>query len=325
MSYSTSGTLNTDGWLSGGTISYVVNTGASTITMTGDQMFDPARTVEIKDNEGPQPTRGWHPKIVMKALKTAKLRPAELKELSARLKKLSKIAITSQETGQVGLYETVAKEMACIVKEQEAAAIGYGLRIDRETIKTFVSKTRDRVIKFDRLENFPRTIPKKVREKIEDVRSRGVFDEFWVVYVDYTKEEAPKTTKDKIREKDPILFGSFSVNQVNLHYIVDWVDKYCDLTISKLVDAIQEDDPEFELDRVPDPSDEYLASVVANVERNIAELSSTNSSNYLAKMLDQEKQNREALEKQNKSLMKKLKAAGIDVMNSLTGRKKKTK
>lgn len=270
-------------------------------------------------------TKGWHPKIVMKALKSAKLKPAELTELRNRLKKLSKMAIAAQEVGQVGMYETLAKEIACIVKEQEAAAIGHGLRIERTTVQKFVNKTRDRVIKFEKLENFPRTIPKRVRDKIADVRSKGVFDEFWVVYVDYSEESKLPTTKDKIKEKDPILFGAFSVNAVYLHYITDWVDKYCDLTMSKLVEALQEDDPEYELSMVPEPTPEYLAQVVEGVERNLAELDSTKASNYLAKMLEQEKTNRKALEKENRGLVKQLKEAGIKAIKAVAPKSRRPK
>lgn len=300
MTYATTAGTGSSSWMSN--MTYVTGDGIVSV-----KLID-------KPTKGAKGTKGWHPKIVMKALKSVKLKPVELVELSARLRKLSKLSISAQETGQIAMYELLAREMACIIKAQEAAAIGYPMVIQRQTIVDFVSKTRDKRLKFDKLENFPRVIPKRVRDKINEVRAKGVFDEFWVAYIDYTEEKPLQTVKDKILEKDPILFGTFSVNVRDLHYVTDWVDRYCDLTLTKLVGEIQLEDPEFELDRVPDPTPEYLDEVVRKVEKSLADLSATNSSNYLAKMLEQEREARKSTEKKAKGLLKQLKDAGIKVL-----------
>lgn len=78
--YSTTTAAGSSGWMSDNQLTVVLDSNVR---------------LDVK-NKG---TKGWHPSIVMRALKTAKLKPAELAELSVRLKKLSKMAFTAQETG----------------------------------------------------------------------------------------------------------------------------------------------------------------------------------------------------------------------------------
>lgn len=99
------------------------------------------------------------------------------------------------------------------------------------------------------------------------------------MYVDYTGEKL-KTNSDKIREKDPILFGVFSFQPDVLYYIVDWIDEYCDLTLDKLLTEIKIDDPEFELNAVPDIDDEYINSLIVDVKDRAKKLADTKASNY---------------------------------------------
>ncbi len=44
-----------------------------------------------------------------------------------------------------------------------------------------------------------------------------------------------KTAADAIREKDPILFGITDRHPDRLYFIADWVDEFCDLTLSQLL------------------------------------------------------------------------------------------
>lgn len=40
-------------------------------------------------------------------------------------------------------------------------------------------------------------------------------------------------------KKDPILFGVIR-NSDKLYYIADWVDEYCDLTLEKMFETLQD-------------------------------------------------------------------------------------
>jgi hypothetical protein len=68
-----------------------------------------------------------------------------------------------------------------------------------------------------------------------------VFDNYAVLYFSPKgkKEEEILTKEEKKRAADPILFGVIN-NSNKLYYIADWVDEYCDLTLDKLLDKIDE-------------------------------------------------------------------------------------
>ena len=81
-----------------------------------------------------------------------------------------------------------------------------------------------------------REVPDELVEVIE--RTKDFFDEFYVIFTDYTGKEERKVEKER-RDKDPILFGVFK-NSSNVadrfYFLGDWVDEYCDLTLDKLIE-----------------------------------------------------------------------------------------
>src|SRR5208283_2775599 len=98
--------------------------------------------------------------------------------------------------------------------------------VDRSVIDKFRYKVKDQVIKFEELEKFPRMIPSKVQKVIAEVKERKLFDKHHVLFIDYTKEQPKKTNKEKIRERDPILFGSYAYQPDRFYFITDWIDEY---------------------------------------------------------------------------------------------------
>lgn len=100
--------------------------------------------------------------------------------------------------------------------------------------------------------------------------------------------EVVKTNKEKIREKDPILFGRFSFTPNTYYYITDWVDKYCDLTLVKLVDTLKVTDPEFELDFIPEIDDKYVKKIMQEVDDRVKRLSMTKPSNFVGLMREED-------------------------------------
>lgn len=85
-----------------------------------------------------------------------------------------------------------------------------------------------------------REVPDDLVEVIE--KTKDIFDEFYVVFTDYTGKEERKVTKER-RDKDPILFGVFK-NKTNVsdrfYFLGDWVDEYCDLTLDKMIAEYKE-------------------------------------------------------------------------------------
>ncbi|MDU7184950.1 MAG: hypothetical protein E6294_02830, partial [Klebsiella sp.] len=70
------------------------------------------------------------------------------------------------------------------------------------------------------------------------------FDEFFIVFTDYTGEKEREVKKERI-EKDPILFGAFLNEETKVvadrfYFLGDWIDEYCDLTLDKMICSMKE-------------------------------------------------------------------------------------
>lgn len=237
-------------------------------------------------------TNNINPKLYFSYVKS-KFTHVEEAELKRNLTKLKKLIAVSSETGQQAYYEALCVELVKVVREQEIFALGYYKKINISSIDKFRYQVKDNCIKFDMLnidmlKNFPRVIPKRVRSVIKKLKDYKVFDELHILYIDYT-EEILKTNKEKIREKDPILFGKFSFDPNTLYYITDWVDKYCDLTLVKLVDTLKITDSEFELDSIPEIDDKYVKKILQEVDDRVKRLSITTPSNFRNLMAEEDK------------------------------------
>ena len=239
-------------------------------------------------------------KLYLKFVKS-KLTKVQIEKVNRRLAKLQKLVIYSSEMGQQALYEELTKEVAILIREAEMVSLGINSWVSKEHIDKFKNDVKEKVIKFDTLENFPRVIPANVQRKLKGLKKAGVFDQFHILFIDYTDEKL-KTNKEKIREKDPILFGQLKYQPNRFYYIADWVDEYCDLTLDKMVDKIRLDDPEFELGKIDDISQERWDGIVNEVKERIDRLSNTKPSNYrdLMSVEDEARRQREAAVAQTK-------------------------
>lgn len=223
----------------------------------------------------------------------SKLTKLQQEKIKRRLAKLQKLVAYSQDMGQQALYEELTKEVAVLVRESEMDALGIKTFVDKNSIEKFKNQVKDRVIKLDTLENFPRVIPANVQRKLKGLKKSGIFDEYHILFVDYTDQKL-KTNKEKIREKDPILFGKLQYQPDRFYYIADWVDEYCDLTLNKMVDTIRLDDPEFELSKIEDIDQNRWDGIVNEVKERLDRLKNTNVNNYRDLMKEEEKKKLEA-------------------------------
>lgn len=238
-------------------------------------------------------TKRIGPKLYFSYVKS-KLTKNQVKKLKARLQKLQSLVKNAHENGQKALYEEFSKMLVVAVRESEAAACGYDVFINRTHIEKFMysvtenDKSNTNPIRFKKLEDFPRAIPANISKKIKSVQLKGLFDELHVLYLDYTNENV-KSTKEKIREKDPIIFGKFNYDPERFYFIADWIDEYCDLTLSKFVDALKKNDEEYDVSHIEDVSPEYLERIKKEIAEREERLKSTNSTNYRDKMVAEEK------------------------------------
>lgn len=237
------------------------------------------------------------PKLYFSYVKS-KLNKVQQKKLLKRIEKLYKLVEQAKEIDQDAAKEEYAKLLAIAVREQEAYACGIQRYVDKDIVDKFKNKVKDRVIKWSPLEEFPRVIPKEVRNIIKQVKKRDLFDKYYVLYTDYTDEDL-KTTKDKIIEKDPILFGEYSYQEGRLYFIADWIDEYCDLTIEKFVEEVKDKDigDEDSFKKIPELDEKYFQAIKEEVQKRHETLRSTNSSNWRTKALDEERKKQKEKEK----------------------------
>lgn len=233
------------------------------------------------------------PKLFFSYVKS-KLNKTEKKKLKIRMSKLQALVKNAEEMGQQGLFEEFAKMLAVVARESEAIACGYDTWINKTDIEKFMGQvtendgTRQKIVFFKKLQEFPRAIPKDIQKVIKDANKKGVFDELWVLYLDYTGEEI-KTNKEKIRQKDPILFGRFSYDPNKFFYLADWIDDYCDLTLNKFVDTLKKDDPEYNVGTVDEMDAAFVERIKKEVKARHERLTNTNPSNFRNLMTEEDK------------------------------------
>ena len=127
-----------------------------------------------------------------------------------------------------------------LIKEEKLIELGINTYVYKDTIEDYITNVADKSVKIIELSRYMREIPDELVDTIE--RTKNLFDEFYVVFTDYTGREERKIEKER-RDKDPILFGVFK-NQTNVadrfYFLGDWVDEFCDLTLDKLVEQYKD-------------------------------------------------------------------------------------
>lgn len=144
-----------------------------------------------------------------------------------------KYMITGQSKGAEKLY----KFATMTAKELNVLNYDIDKYLTRETITKYISEVSDKSVVLIEMKNYEREIPDDVVDKIMVLQENKVFDEYFILFTDYTGETRSKVAKEK-RDKDPILLGALNVDghlNKRLYYIASWEDEKCDLTLDKLV------------------------------------------------------------------------------------------
>lgn len=169
-----------------------------------------------------------------------------------------------EKYNKLGQFESLKK--LCFLadtlkKEEKLIDLGITTYVYKDTIEDYIENVADKTVKIVELSRYMREIPDELVDTIE--KTKPLFDEFYVVFTDYTGKEERKVEKER-RDKDPILFGVFK-NNANVsdrfYFLGDWVDEYCDLTLDKMVEKYQEkygDSPVLNTE-VPETTDELIA------------------------------------------------------------------
>ena len=149
-------------------------------------------------------------------------------------------------TGQNLQARRLAYSLGVIKKEHELVKRGVDVYVLRENIEKFINEVADKAVKVVDLEFYPREIPDAIFERVQELKKDKVFDNYYVVFTDYTGETTKEVAKER-RRRDPILFGTFEHKIDNIwnicdrfYFIGDWEDEYCDLTLTKMVQKMSE-------------------------------------------------------------------------------------
>ncbi len=138
--------------------------------------------------------------------------------------------------GQVESMKKLCFLVDTLIKEEKLIELGVTTYVYKDLIEDYILNVADKTVKIVELSRYMREIPDDLVETI--TKTKDLFDEFYVVFTDYTGKEERKVEKER-RDKDPILFGVFK-NSVNVsdrfYFLGDWVDEYCDLTLDKMVE-----------------------------------------------------------------------------------------
>lgn len=151
-----------------------------------------------------------------------------------------KLAEKYNKLGQVESLKKLIFLAHTLVKEEKLIEMGINTYVYKDVLEDYIETVADKSVKIVELSRYMREIPDELVPTIE--KTRPLFDEFYVVFTDYTGKEERKVEKER-RDRDPILFGVFK-NQTTVadrfYFLGDWVDEYCDLTLDKLVEKYQE-------------------------------------------------------------------------------------
>ena len=143
-------------------------------------------------------------------------------------------------TGQTSAAKKIVDQYSLIMRELKAASFGFNTIVYKSDIEKFIDKISKNPVKIIELSNYSREVDDSVMDKLILAKENVLFDEYYVLFTDYSMKETKKVAKER-RDKDPILFGAFKTQDKNnipeerFFYIGDWVDEYCDLTLEEML------------------------------------------------------------------------------------------
>lgn len=149
-----------------------------------------------------------------------------------------------------------------LVREEALVKEGINTFVYKDVVEDYIMNVADDAVKIIELSRYMREIPDELVATVE--KGRGIFDELYVVFTDYTGREERKVERDR-RDKDPILFGVFKNGTSvadRFYFLGDWVDEYCDLTLDKMVAQYSNkkgETPTIEIENAPKTAEELIA------------------------------------------------------------------
>lgn len=274
-----SGTNSTASSIMGTTNGLIMLDSGGTLNVTGTAsvVTGPNNKIEI------QHKRGVSPAVYFRFVKS-KMSAMQLDDLKVRVSSLRYLLDGADLMGQQALIEELERQLVTLFRHQEAAAAGFSRFVPGKYIHGYISKLNQSTVEFKPLDKFPRPIPKFAQVKIKQAKDLRLFDEYHILFNNLLRDNL-KTTKEKIKEKDPIVFGRIMSDPDNYIFIIDWVDEYCDITLDKIVAIMGKDTV---LDIPPLKEKDIKAFKSAVMQRHEA-LKDTKRDNYHVKAAEQDR------------------------------------
>lgn len=171
-----------------------------------------------------------------------------------------KLAEKYKKLGQTESLKKLCFLAYTLQKEEKLIDLGITTYIYKSTIEDYIENVADKTVKIIELSRYTREIPDELVETVE--KSKKLFDEFYVIFTDYTGLEERKIEKER-RDKDPILFGVFKDDTSvadRFYFLGDWIDEYCDLTLDKMIEEYNKESPTRET-KIPETSEELAEAL----------------------------------------------------------------
>ena len=170
--------------------------------------------------------------------KSIKNSTEELNSIKGRSNSYTEILNQATKFGQTALAEKIKHNITILKEESQLYAMGLRTVIKEDKIIQFALDA-ERGVRLDYVKNFTRVIPPSILEIKEKLDDKGIFDNYVVMHYDPDGHATEMTEEEIEKAKDPILFGLIK-NSNKLYYISDWIDDYCNLTLSTLLEVIGE-------------------------------------------------------------------------------------
>ena len=183
------------------------------------------------------------PKEYFKILKD-KTKKAEKERLANQLEVIAEQIIAAKSVGQKNFLERLGFCYETIIKEQQLLSRGLSSFVYKEDVKAFLDKVKPKnSIRIIELERYPRAIPLKNLKDIERIKKWELFDDFCVVFTDFTgSSHSTKEEREFVkRNRDPVVFGYFknkNEQHERFYFVTDWEDEHCDLTFTKMIEKM---------------------------------------------------------------------------------------
>ena len=102
-----------------------------------------------------------------------------------------------QKLGQVESLKKLCFLADTLVKEEKPIEMGISTYVYKDTIENSINNVAEQTVKIIELSRYMREIPDELVDTIE--RTKNIFDEFYVVFTDYTGKEERKVKKEETK------------------------------------------------------------------------------------------------------------------------------